>query len=474
MKSDKHFASTIEYIQNNHLKHNIPSINFDIIESALTPLEKAFAPIIKKGGFDIVIGNPPYLESRSPDFTDKLKDEIQASLKTLWNNDSKYISRGSDLLIYFFERSLTLVSPNGWIVLITQNAWLDTDYGKLFQEFLIRHTQVKKIIDSDFKHFDSKDGPNINTVITVFEGNKTNNSNAVNFINYSLSNNYFETPSATKIYSYEDTFLKQYKWGILLKSQKSILDILRNINSFGKKLNEIKHLKLLPGQGLNLPKNFFVDKDFVDEYKLTKEAIPILTSDDGAPFIISKTAKYLLPKNCQSSIKRNLNISLFDEKSTSKKPPLFIMPRGIGRHFCAYNNINSYSASFVDIYLNEGTISKSDILRFWLFFNSSLFWLIRELSGRKNLGGGMLKAEATDLKSFPLYFEFSEIETIENLFNHLSNKEALSPIEEIQTQHHQQIDRIVFNYLKINEEQQLKIINSLEQQILIRSKKSKT
>ena len=35
----------------------------------------------QNNGFDIIIGNPPYLESRSPNFTDKLKDDIQASLK---------------------------------------------------------------------------------------------------------------------------------------------------------------------------------------------------------------------------------------------------------------------------------------------------------------------------------------------------------------------------------------------------------
>ena len=28
-----------------------------------------------------------------------------------------------------------------------------------------------------------------------------------------MSNNYFEIPSTTKIYSYEDEFLEQYKWG---------------------------------------------------------------------------------------------------------------------------------------------------------------------------------------------------------------------------------------------------------------------
>lgn len=425
-------------------------------------------------GFDIVIGNPPYLESRSSNFTDKLKDKIQLSLKIIWENDSKYISRGSDLLIYFYVRSLSLVSPNGWTILITQNAWLDTDYGKSFQDFLIRHTQVKKIIDSDFKHFESKGGPNINTVITIFAGNKTDENNLINFINYNDSNNYFETQSVTKGYSYGDKFLKQYKWGILLKSQEPILNILKKINSHGKRLDELKYIKLSCGQGLNLPKSYFVPKDFIEKNNLLNIALPIFTSDDGAPYVAFHTAKYLLPTSCRSSINKNSTISFFDENSTKKKPPLFILPRGIGRHFCAYNKIGSYSASFVEIYIDQGTISKLDILRLWLFFNSSLFWLIRELSGRKNLGGGMLKAEATDIKSFPLFFEFNEADTIETLFNSLNKKEVQSPLNEIQTEHHQLIDKIVFNYLKINEEQQVEIIYSLKRQILTRSKKSKT
>ena len=218
----------------------------------------------QKNGFDIVIGNPPYLESRSSDFTDKLKNDIQASLKSLWNSESKYISRGADLLIYFYERSLTLISAQGCVILITQNAWLDTDYGKLFQKFLTRHTNVKKIIDSEFKHFDSKDGPNINTVITVFEGNVPTIDNEINFINYSTAN-FLETPSTIKTYSYKDNFIGQYKWGILLKSQKSILDVLKRISSLGKRLDEIKHLKLSLGQGLNLPKDYFAPQIILEK-----------------------------------------------------------------------------------------------------------------------------------------------------------------------------------------------------------------
>ena len=85
-------------------------------------------------------------------------------------NATKFIPRGADLLIYFFETGIRLVSPTGVVAFITQNAWLDTEYGKKFQQFLLGKTHVSLIVDSDFKHFDSIDGPNINTVISFFHG----------------------------------------------------------------------------------------------------------------------------------------------------------------------------------------------------------------------------------------------------------------------------------------------------------------
>ena len=121
-------------------------------------------------GFNVIIGNPPYLESRHPAFSENLKIAYQNSAKKRWNEDIKYITKGTDLLIYFFEHSIFNISRNGCIVFITQNSWLDTEYGRKFQKFLLRHTKVQKVVDSDFRYFPSGEGPNINAVITSFVG----------------------------------------------------------------------------------------------------------------------------------------------------------------------------------------------------------------------------------------------------------------------------------------------------------------
>lgn len=51
------FEKASEEIQNNHLKHNLPPIDFNVLSPALTPFEKAFDPETITTGFDIVFGN---------------------------------------------------------------------------------------------------------------------------------------------------------------------------------------------------------------------------------------------------------------------------------------------------------------------------------------------------------------------------------------------------------------------------------
>jgi len=137
------------------------------------------------------------------------------------------------------------------------------------------------------------------------------------------------------------------------------------------------------------------------------------------------------------------------------------------------NDASAFSASNVDIY-SSSKIDRKTLLDLWLFLNSSVAWLIREVSGRKNLGGGMLKAEAVDLKYFPIYFEFPNIEDIENLFQKVGNKAALNPLEEIETIDHQRIDEIVFDYLDLDLTKRKILVDSLKSKIHDREKKSTT
>ena len=147
------------------------------------------------------------------------------------------------------------------------------------------------------------------------------------------------------------------------------------------------------------------------------------------------------------------------------------MPRGIGTHFCCINDCQGYTYSYVEIY---GNLSGEEKLNLWLFCNSSLFWLLRELTGRTNLGGGMLKAEATDLKTLPIAFCFNKYEKILEIYE-LAKEESAVPRFEIalESNIHKRIDDMVLEFFNLEKDREY-IINELKRLYYARMKKSKT
>lgn len=431
-----------------------------------------------KDGFDIVIGNPPYLEARNSNFPDWEKDILQKQLKQRYGKKFDLITRGSDLLIYFYELSLRMIKPDGINAFITQNSWLDTEYGAKFQQFLLNMTNVLAIIDSDFKAFESA---NINTVITFFEGNKGCKKDVVfarchkSFIDYHFpvenNSNEINEDATIKKFSKDSDLITNNKWGFLFNSDIEFLNLMQSLNKVGKKENEVNWLKI--GQGLNITKDYVITD--IPKFITKENLIPYLNVDESGFYDWKTTKTYILSNEKLSGeqvkqINQN-GIKVFDEIKTKRNKPSLILPRGVGgKHFCSINSNKGYSASCVDIYLNQDKY----LPNLWIFMNSTLFWLIREMSGRKSLGGGMLKAEAVDLKQFPIYFEFNNVEEIKNLMIETSDIKVLNATEELETAHHKKIDAFVFKELEIPHEMQNYIINKFVEKFNDRVNKSKT
>ena len=415
--------------------------------------------------FDIVIGNPPYLESRHPAFSVEMKDSFQNAAEERWGNDVIHITKGADLLIYFYERGLHLIKDNGLLVFIVQNSWLDTDYGKKFQKFLLKHTNVKSIVDSDLKHFD---GPNINTVITVFSGKSPKENGEIVFSRFGT--HYIELHKL----SYSHPLLLETKWGVMLVASAEVLDLFGTIQKQGVLL---QNMNLTVGQGLNLSKDAAVQENIITQFPFLKDSlIPFMNTADGTPFELTQTKNYLINGSNlsydQTQLLEQNGIQTFNPSETKKIPPILILPRGISRHFCAINSVKAYTSSAVEIYGDN--IEEQVKMNLWCFLNSSVAWLLREITGRKNLGGGLLKAEATDIKSMPIYFDLNSINEIKAVYNRIRTKQAKSTLEEIETTDHKVIDDIVFARLGIPEEKKKILVSELKEIISRRSAKSKT
>ena len=444
-----------------------------------------FARVFReKGGFDIVIGNPPYLESRSPNFSEELKNHLQSMMKSRYGKNAKWFPRGADLLIFFFELSIRLIHKKGINTFITQNSWLDTEFGRKFQDYLLHTTNVLAIIDSDYKYFESAD---INTVITFFEGNTGCKKPMLfarchkNLKNYSLPANceakLNKNDVTYKVISAESEMLREMKWGFIFNTEDTLFELISRANNSGYNIGKISN-KFEIGQGLNLKKSSVVSGSQAQMLGIPQNAlIPFFTTEESGKymwgdcdhFIVKKSA---LTKELQKLLKGK--IDLFDDSGTKKIPPVLMMPRGIGaRHYACFNNLHGYSASGVDLYSKVDSIHSDDVLRLWVYMNSSLFWVIREIAGRKNLGGGMLKAEAVDIKPFAILFKFQDMDLIRSLVEEAESLDICNAQEEVRSEFHKKIDKIVFDYLQFTEAEREYIVNTLVRQVDSRYSKTK-
>ncbi len=131
----------------------------------------------EKGGFDIVIGNPPYVRQEKIAPPNKLKEQITNQDRREYKEKLiesvkihfpviESLDRKSDYYIYFYFSGLSILNEKGTFCFITSNSWLDVDYGKYLQEFLLRYTPIYAIYDNSAKR--SFEHAAVNTVIALF------------------------------------------------------------------------------------------------------------------------------------------------------------------------------------------------------------------------------------------------------------------------------------------------------------------
>jgi adenine-specific DNA-methyltransferase len=124
-----------------------------------------------KEGFDIVIGNPPYVN------VEEIDKNIKNNIKKFRTAYQKY-----DLYVLFYEKAIDLLKTNGQLCYITSNKFLSQGYGLLLRKEFLKY-YIHQIINFNYDIFESA------TVRTcIFHLQKTNKLNSkVRIINVETS-----------------------------------------------------------------------------------------------------------------------------------------------------------------------------------------------------------------------------------------------------------------------------------------------
>ncbi|HQO21028.1 MAG TPA: Eco57I restriction-modification methylase domain-containing protein [Acidobacteriota bacterium] len=176
----------------------------------------------EKEGFDIVIGNPPYVRQEAiadptgkvkekKDYKNLLAEMVRKDFPDKFSHKTK-IDAKSDLYAYFYIRALKLLNPKGVHCFICSNSWLDVGYGTWLQEFLLKSCPVELIIDNHAKR--SFSAADVNTIISIIGAPRksVNENHIIKFVAFKrpfeesiYTENMMAIENATEIIS-NDTF----------------------------------------------------------------------------------------------------------------------------------------------------------------------------------------------------------------------------------------------------------------------------
>ncbi|MBS1625905.1 MAG: N-6 DNA methylase, partial [Bacteroidetes bacterium] len=99
--------------------------------------QKQFPEVFKQGGFDVVIGNPPYVQSREGQFAEAEKTYLYSNYQT-----AEYQINTFGL---FIEKGLNILKSKHYLGFIIPNYWLSTQYDKKLRRFLFQNNSVNEI-----------------------------------------------------------------------------------------------------------------------------------------------------------------------------------------------------------------------------------------------------------------------------------------------------------------------------------------
>ena len=145
-----------------------------------------FAEAFGRGGFDVVVANPPYVRFQ------KINKNYKNALRPIY---SKATTGQSDLYCYFYVRALQLLADGGMHMFVCSNSWLDVRYGAKLQEYLINNAHITSIYESAVeRQFSTAD---INTIISSICKTEVSSDSATRFI--SLRSEFAEALSDLKL-----------------------------------------------------------------------------------------------------------------------------------------------------------------------------------------------------------------------------------------------------------------------------------
>ncbi|OQY00807.1 MAG: hypothetical protein B6I26_05880 [Desulfobacteraceae bacterium 4572_130] len=222
--------------------------------------QKEFPEVFAKGGFDVVIGNPPYVN---------IANIQNKNERNFYKKHFITVKNKSDLYSIFTELGHIVLKKEGLLSFIFSNSWLGTDSFSKFRKFLTQNSKILELIQLPPNVFQEAI---VTTVIIIFKKIKVNENNIILKV---YENNQFKELDYTlkykrirTIYNHTFSFKPEIKFNI-----KKI------------KLNEIAKFSL----GIKTSN----DKKFILNKKIDEDCYPMIRGRNISRYYYNKPSEWI-------------------------------------------------------------------------------------------------------------------------------------------------------------------------------------
>jgi len=240
-----------------------------------------FPEIMQGGGFDVVIGNPPYV-----------RQEGLSDFKPYFENHFSVYNGVADLYVYFIEKGVSLLRQNGLFSYIVANKWLRANYGKPLRQWMKQQHMVEIVDFGDLPVF--KQATTYPCILVIRK-----NAPAPAFRSAVIKSMDFgdlHTHVTECSYDVQQDTLDESGWSLVNRTTQNLLNKLRNT---GIPLGEYVKKKIYRGILTGLNEAFVIDNAtrerlIAEDLKSAEVIKPFLAGRDIKRYQPLFTEKYLI------------------------------------------------------------------------------------------------------------------------------------------------------------------------------------
>ena len=245
--------------------------------------EEQFPKVFEKGGFDVVIGNPPYVQHR-----------LLMHYSGYFKDNYKVYTGTSDLSVYFYEKGLEILKDEGSFGFINTNKFFNTEYGKPLRSYLSQY-KIDKIVN--FEQVSIFKGALVSSTINII--NKTTSENDVDYIEFSeeiIDSNTFDDEIIQRVRKIKKKYLINESW---IFEDPKVSIIINKIKESGENFKIIKGVKINRGLTTGFDEAYIIDKDeyqnIIDNDASSRELIkPLLKGKNIHRYFVENSDLWLL------------------------------------------------------------------------------------------------------------------------------------------------------------------------------------